>query len=72
MSKNIKKLIKKVMLDKEMQSGELADKLESDRQVFYNWLYKPDTEAFVKLINIADLLDCDVALVDRTTGQIYK
>lgn len=69
---SIKKMIKKAMLDKGIKSGFIADKLDIDRQFLYNWLYKPDTEAFERLVAIADILGCDVALIDRESGNVYN
>lgn len=64
-------LIKSVMKAKKVKSGALADKLNYKEQAFYNKLSR-DTMSAKFLCVVADALDCDVALIDRETGEIYR
>ena len=63
----ITKTIKKVMIDKDIQVGELADKYVISRQNFSRILNAGDRNKIETLIKIADLLDCNVeiTLIDR-------
>ena len=70
--REVKKLIKSVMLKKDFKSGVIADNLDLNRQVFYNWLCKPDSEALERLSLVAEILGCELALVDKATGEVYK
>ena len=62
--------IKAAMLNKGIKSGELAEKLGKIPQTFYNMLTR-DTMKFADVEQIADILGCDVVLVDRETKKIY-
>lgn len=64
------KHIKLCMTDKDIKSGSLAEKLGSDPQVFYNKLNR-DTWKFSDVETIANILGCDLLLVDRETGKTY-
>jgi DNA-binding Xre family transcriptional regulator len=70
----ITKTIKKVMIDKDIQVGELADKYVISRQNFSRILNAGDRNKIETLIKIADLLDCNVeiTLIDRETGKKYN
>lgn len=70
----ITKTIKKVMIDKDIQVGELADKYVISRQNFSRILNAGDRNKIETLIKIADLLDCDVeiTLIDRETEKKYN
>lgn len=67
-----KRMIKSIMALKKIKSGFIADSLEMDRQAFYNWLNRDNPMMLDKLIEVADVLGCDVALIDRETGEVYK
>lgn len=64
------KHIKICMTDKKIKPGAVADQLGENAQVFYNKLFR-DTMRFSDVEKIADVLGCDVVLVDRVTGKIY-
>ncbi len=65
------KHIKQCMLDKNIKSGSLAEALGYEqKQVFYNKLSR-DKMSFDDVEKIADLLGCDLLLVDRETGKTY-
>lgn len=65
-----KALIKTVMVQKDIKSGYIAEQLEMDKQVFYNWLNR-DKMTVSNLVRVANVLGCDVVLRDRETGKIY-
>lgn len=67
------KHIKIAMTDKNIKPGALAAALgydEDKRQVFYNKISR-DTMKFEDVEKIADVLGCDVVLVDRITKKLY-
>lgn len=64
------KHIKKCMIEKEIKPGILADKLGMIPQTFYNKLSR-DSMSFSDAEKIANALDCDIVLIDRTTQKIY-
>ena len=65
-----KKHLKMVMSDKEIKPGKVAEKLEMPAQSFYNKINR-DTMSFSDVEKIADVLGCDVVLIDRETGKTY-
>lgn len=65
------KQIKKVMIDKNIKSGTLAELFgQKETQTFYNRLSR-DTWKYSDVEKIADLLGCDLLFVDRETGKTY-
>ena len=69
---NGKVALKSVMLKKGMKSGQVADALGyKSRQVFFNWL-SSNAMSLAKFAIVADALGCDVVLLDRETGEIYR
>lgn len=64
------KAIKEAMKHKGIKSGQLADTLGKDKQVFYNWLSRDSMGD--SLIEVADALGCDVVLIDRKTRKQYR
>lgn len=64
------KHIKIAMTDKNIKPGAVASVLGYDNQVFYNKISR-DTMKFEDVEKIADVLGCDVVLVDRITKKIY-
>lgn len=69
---NGKRILKTIMTEKRIKSGYIADTLKMDRQAFYNWLNREKGMTVDKLTAVADILGCDVVLVDRETGKIYN
>lgn len=64
------KEIKKVMLEKGIKSGRLAELLQVDTAMFYNRLTR-DTWKYDDVVKIADVLGCDLKFVDKENGKIY-
>ena len=64
------KHIKICMTDKGIKPGEVASALGYDPQAFYNKVNR-DTMKFADVEKIADIMECDVLLVDRKTGKTY-
>ena len=64
------KHIKIALTSKNIKPGTVADALGVDRQVFYTKLYR-DTMKYNDVEKIADVLGCDVVLIDRQTKEIY-
>lgn len=62
--------IKKVMIEKSIKSGALADMLNYDKDMFYSRLTR-DTWKYDDVVRIADALGCELKFVDRETGKIY-
>jgi len=64
------KQIKKVMIEKNIKPGAVAENLGMDPQVFYNKLFR-DTMKYNDVEKIADALGCDIVFKDRQTNDIY-
>lgn len=64
------KHIKMAMTDKNIKPGAVAVALGYDNQVFYNKISR-DTMKYDDVEKIADVLGCDVVLVDRITKKTY-
>lgn len=64
------KNIKIALIDKDMKISELADKIGLDSKVLSVKLSR-DSLSGKSLDTIADALDCDIKLIDRTTGKIF-
>lgn len=65
------KIIKQIMIDKDIKVKELADKLGMTAQVLSNKLYR-DTFTYNDYVKIADILGCDVKTIARDTNKEYK
>ena len=70
MNSGIAKPLKKAMIDKEIKQKEIADILGVSKQTLYNSLSN-DNLTFRRAAAIADILNCDIVLIDRETGKIY-
>lgn len=69
------KAIRKILIDKNLSHGELAQKLGLSKQVFSDFLNRrEDYRLNADIVRIADALGLDVALtlIDRETGQRYE
>lgn len=64
------KQIKQVMIEKNVKLNELAEKIGMKPQPLSNKLYR-DTMSFSDVEDIADILDCDVKIVDRESGKQF-
>lgn len=64
------KHIKMAMTDKDIKPRQLADRLGMIPQTLYNKLSR-DSMTFTDAEAIADMLDCDIVLIDRKTGKRY-
>ena len=65
------KKIRKVMVDKSMTQVRLAELLGKPYMTVRNTLIK-DNMKMETLEEYADALGCDVALIDRETGEVYR
>ncbi len=70
MESGIAKPLKKAMIDKEIKQKEIADILGISKQTLYNSLSN-DNLTFRRAAAIANILGCDIVLMDRKTGKIY-
>lgn len=66
-----KAILKSVMARKNIKTGSLADALGYKRQTFANW-FQYNKMTLEKFSEVADYLGCDVVLIDRDTGEIYR
>lgn len=71
-NKLTKAIVKQVMAKKHIKTGTLAKELGMESPQMSVWLAREDNQTFQKLIQIADILDCDIAFVDRATGEVFK
>lgn len=65
-AKNIKVAVK----DKDMTQKDIAESLGIPLQNLYNQLHR-DAFTVRKASQIANVLDCDIVLMDRKTKKIY-
>ena len=70
MNNGIAKPLKTAMLYKGIKQKEIAEQLGISKQTLYNCLSN-DNLTFKRACDIADLLQCDIVLIDRETGKIY-
>ena len=64
------KVIKQLMQEKNITVKYLAEKLEINSQSVSNKLYR-DTFTYNEVIDIANLLNCDVKIIMRDTGKEF-
>lgn len=67
----VNKKIKKAMIDKRMTQRQLADALGKPFNTVRNILANDNMQTDT-LERFADALNCDVVLMERTTGDIYR
>ncbi|MDY4822370.1 MAG: helix-turn-helix transcriptional regulator [Candidatus Onthovivens sp.] len=65
------KLIKQIMIERNMTVKDLAEKLEIKPQSMSNKFHR-DSFSFNEVVKIADILDCDIKIVTRDTGKTFK
>jgi DNA-binding Xre family transcriptional regulator len=64
------KIIKQLLIEREMSVKDLAAKLEIAPQSMSNKLYR-DTFSYEEVVKIADILNCDVKVITRDTGKEF-
>ena len=65
------KIIKQVMLERGITSKELAEKLGMKPQSLSNKFHR-NIFTYSDVVKIADILNCDVALITRDTQKMFK
>lgn len=65
------KIIKQLMIERNMSVKELAEKLEIAPQSMSNKLYR-DSFSFDEVLKITDILDCDIQFITRDTKKIFQ
>lgn len=66
-----KSTIRSVMAKKNIKIGKLAEMLGDNRQTLANTM-QYNRMSLNKFAEIADVLGCDVTLIDRETGEMFK
>lgn len=66
------KRIKQIMIERDTNVKTLTEEIDfvSSPQALSNKLYK-DNFSFSEVEKIADILDCDVKIIDRQTGKEF-
>jgi DNA-binding Xre family transcriptional regulator len=64
-------IIKQLLIERDMNIKELAEKFEVSHQSMRNKLYR-DTFTFEEMLRIADLLECDIEVITRDTKKVFK
>jgi len=64
------KIIKQLLIEREMSVKDLADKLEVLPQSMSNKLYR-DSLSFSEMVKIANLLNCDVKVITRDSAKEF-
>lgn len=70
MNEGIAKPLKMAMVDKGVKQKQIADLLGISKQTLYNSLSN-DNLTFKRAAAIANVLECDIVLMDRKTKKIY-
>lgn len=65
------KIIKQLMIERNMSVKELAEKLEIAPQSVSNKLYR-DSFSFDEVLKITNILDCDIQFITRDTKKIFQ
>lgn len=65
------KIIKQLMIERNMSVKELAEKLEIAPQSMSNKLYR-DSFSFDEVLKITNILDCDIQFITRDTRKIFQ
>ena len=64
------KIIKQLMIERDVSVKALADSLGRQAQSMSNKLYR-DNFSFDEVVKIAEILNCDVKLITRDTGKEF-
>lgn len=64
------KIIKQLLLERNMTVKDLAERLEIVPQSMSTKLYR-DTLAYDEVVKIADILNCDVKVITRDTNKEF-
>lgn len=65
------KIIKQIMIEKNLTVKDLAEKLEMQPQSLSNKLHR-NSFSLNSFIKIIDVLDCDIQIVTRENHKIFK
>ena len=65
------KIIKQIMIERNIGVKELAEKLKINPQSMSNKLYR-DSFSFEEMLKIADILNCDIKIITRDTLKEFK
>ncbi len=64
------KIIKQIMIERNISVKELAEKLNIAPQSMSNKLYR-DSFSFNEVVEIANILNCDVKIITRDTNKSF-
>lgn len=64
------KIIKQLMIERDVTVKLLAEKLGIQAQSMSNKLYR-DSFSYDEIVKIADILDCDVKVITRDTNKEF-
>ena len=64
------KIIKQLLLERNMSVKDLAEKMNIIPQSMSNKIYR-DTFSYDEVVKIADILDCDVKIITRDTKKEF-
>lgn len=65
------KIIKQLLIERNMSVSELVDQLNIKTQSMSNKLYR-DNFSFKELLEIANLLNCDIEFITRDTKKTFE
>ena len=68
---DITRTIKKILTDKGLGINEFAHMIDRSPQTIYNMFYRQSVSCRT-LETWLDALNCDLAIIDRETGEIYE
>lgn len=65
------RIIKQIMIERDVSVKDLAKKLGILPQSMSNKLYR-DNFSFDEVVAIANILECDVNIITRDTGKVFN
>lgn len=65
------KIIRQLLIERDMTIKALAERLGIQPQSMSNKIYR-DTFSYEEVEKIADILDCDVAIITRDTKKEFR
>lgn len=65
------KIVKQLLIERNVAVSELAEKLDIKAQSMSNKLHR-DNFSFQEIIEITNLLDCDIKIVTRDTNKTFE
>lgn len=70
--RRLKSTIKSAMSKKGIKTGQIAPSIGMQSQPLSLWFVREDGQSIDKAIDIIQTMNCDLAIIDRETGEVFK